>query len=87
MSSSTGTLYAGVTNDLQRRVFEHKNKVVAGFTAKYNVTRLVYFEETDDVANAIEREKEIKRWSRAKKRSLVESMNPKWKDLTEGWYT
>jgi len=87
MASPTGTLYTGVTNDLLRRVLEHKSKSVGGFTARYNVTRLVHFEETNVVAYAIEREKEIKSWTRAKKRMLVESTNPKWKDLSEGWYS
>jgi putative endonuclease len=79
-------LYVGVTNDLRRRVFEHKSKLVKGFTQKYNVTRLVYFEETRDVVSALEREKEIKGWRREKKNNLVGAVNPNWKDLSETLY-
>jgi putative endonuclease len=86
MGSATGTLYTGVTNDIQRRVFEHKRKLAKGFTAKYGVDRLVYLEETNRVVDAIQREKEIKGWRRSKKRALVESINPKWEDLSAGWY-
>jgi putative endonuclease len=74
-------LYTGITNDLERRVYEHKNKLVEGFTKKYNVTKLVYFAETSDVMAAIEREKQIKGWTRQKKNELVETMNPEWEDL------
>nr|VFK14256.1 MAG: putative endonuclease [Candidatus Kentron sp. LFY] len=74
-----------MTNDLHRRVYEHKNKLLPGFTKKYNVNRLVYFEETDDVGTAISREKEIKKWRRQKKNNLVAAMNPEWKDLSEDW--
>lgn len=77
-------MYVGVTNDLQRRLYEHKNKLVKGFTEKYNVDRLVYFEETDDVISALAREKEIKKWRREKKNNLVLSVNPEWKDLSVG---
>jgi len=76
-------LYTGVTNDLERRIYEHKNKLVKGFTEKYNVNKLVYFEYTSDVNSAIAREKEIKGWTRQKKNQLVEVVNPLWKDLTE----
>jgi len=76
-------MYVGVTNDLQRRLYEHKNKLVKGFTEKYNVDKLVYFEETDDVINALAREKEIKKWRREKKNRLVLSVNPQWNDLSE----
>ena len=76
-------MYLGVTNDLTRRVYEHKNKLVKGFTEKYNVNKLVYFEETADVRSAIAREKEIKKWRRQKKDALVQSANPKWQDLSE----
>ena len=76
-------MYVGVTNDLQRRLYEHKNKLVKGFTEKYNVDKLVYFEETDDVKSALAREKEIKKWRREKKNNLVCSINPEWKDLSE----
>ena len=86
MNSPTGTLYTGMTNDLHHRVYEHKNKLVKGFTSKYNVTRLAYFEETSDVKAAIAREKEIKGWRRSKKLALIKTQNPKWQDLAEGWY-
>lgn len=78
-------IYVGITNDLRRRLFEHQNKLVKGFTKKYNVTKLAYFETTTDVASAIAREKEIKKWRREKKNKLVETTNPEWKDLSEGW--
>lgn len=74
-------LYTGVTNDLIRRVYEHKNKLVAGFTQKYNVDRLVYFEVCSGIVVAIEREKQIKGWSRKKKQDLINSLNPAWDDL------
>jgi putative endonuclease len=74
-------LYTGVTNDLIRRVYEHKNKMVAGFTQKYNVDRLVYFEVCSGIVVAIEREKQIKGWSRKKKQDLINSINPDWEDL------
>ncbi len=76
-------LYIGVTNDLERRLYEHKNKLVHGFTAKYNLNKLVYFEETQDVAAAIAREKEMKKWRRNKKDNLVNKLNPSWRDLSE----
>ena len=76
-------MYVGVTNNLERRVFEHKAKLVEGFTSKYNVNRLVYYEETTDVRAAIAREKEIKKWRREKKNALVVQGNPRWKDLSE----
>ena len=87
MGSRSKTLYVGVTNDLERRVCEHKQGLVAGFTSRYRVTRLVYYEETSDVAAAIEREKQIKGWLRSKKVALIESMNPEWDDLSDRWYT
>jgi putative endonuclease len=74
--------YVGFTNDLKRRIYEHQNKLVKGFTEKYNVNKLVYFEETSDVAAAIAREKEIKKWRREKKNNLVLKMNLEWKDLS-----
>jgi putative endonuclease len=86
MTNRSKTLYTGVTNDLMRRVYEHKNKMIDGFTKKYNITKLVYYEETDDVQAAIAREKQIKGWLRKKKMALIESVNPEWKDLSEGWY-
>lgn len=74
-------LYIGMTNDLERRIYEHKNKLFEGFTAKYNLTKLVYVEATTDVNSAIAREKELKKWRREKKDALVESINPNWDDL------
>jgi putative endonuclease len=74
-------LYTGVTNDLIRRVYEHKNKRVAGFTQKYNVDRLVYYEVCGTIVVAIEREKQIKGWSRKKKQDLINTLNPEWGDL------
>lgn len=76
-------MYVGVTNNLECRVYEHKSKLVTGFTEKYNVHKLVYFEETQDVHAAIAREKEIKKWRREKKNQLVNRINPEWKDLSE----
>lgn len=78
-------LYTGVTNNLERRLYEHKNKLVKGFTEKYNVNKLVYFDSTIDVKAAIAREKQIKGWTRQKKKDLIESMNPQWKDLSESF--
>ena len=85
MTNKSRTLYAGVTNDLERRVYEHKKKLVPGFTTKYNITRLVYFEVTRDVGSAIAREKQIKGWLRAKKIALIDSVNPGWRDLSVDW--
>ena len=85
MTNSTRRLYTGVTNDLQRRVYEHKNKLVPGFTNKYNLTWLVYYETTNDVSAAISREKQIKGWLRSKKIALIELMNPQWRDLSGDW--
>ena len=79
-------LYTGVTNSLERRVWQHKNKDVPGFTKKYNCDRLAYFELYDEVTQAIAREKQIKNWPRAKKNELVETMNPEWQDLAADWY-
>ena len=78
-------MYIGMTNNLERRMYEHKNKLVKGFTQKYNVNKLVYFEETNEVIAAIEREKEIKKWRREKKDALVLKINEQWKDLSDGW--
>ena len=74
-------LYVGVTNNLTRRIYEHRNKLMDGFTKKYNLNKLVYFEEYSDINKGIIREKEIKKWRREKKNKLVESLNPEWKDL------
>jgi putative endonuclease len=86
MASKSRVLYTGVTNNLERRVYEHENKLVEGFTRKYNVNRLVFFEETTDVYAALNREKQIKGWLRSKKIALIESVNPQWKDLSLDWY-
>ena len=77
------TLYTGVTNNLQRRVFEHKNKMAVGFTKKYNCTKLVYFEHGNSIEGAISREKEIKGWLRTKKDALIATLNPEWNDLSD----
>ena len=76
-------MYVGMTNNLTRRLYEHRNKLIEGFTKKYNIDKLVYFELTSDVKSAIEREKEIKGWRRAKKNRLVESLNAEWKVLSD----
>ena len=86
MSSFRGTIYVGVTNDLTRRVYEHRHKLMDGFTKKYNVSKLVYYEDTNDIKSAIVREKQIKGWLRKKKIALIESLNPYWTDLAEEWY-
>ncbi|EHO41394.1 Excinuclease ABC C subunit domain protein [Caldithrix abyssi DSM 13497] len=76
-------MYVGITNNLMRRVYEHKNKLIDGFTKKYNINKLVYYETFQDVRAAIEREKEIKKWRREKKNKLVNTKNPEWRDLSE----
>ena len=86
VASLSKRLYTGITNDLERRVYEHKNKLVEGFTKRYHIGRLVYYETYRDVRDAIAREKEIKAWRREKKVALIESVNPTWKDLSAGWY-
>ena len=78
-------LYTGVTNNLERRLYEHKNGLAEGFTKRYRVHKLVYFETTSDVKAAIAREKQIKSWSRARKNALIEAENPHWRDLAEDW--
>jgi len=80
-SEKNGTLYVGVTSNLKKRIWEHKSKFVEGFTNTYNVDKLVYFEETEDVKSAIEREKQLKHWNRAWKIKLIEEKNPHWIDL------
>ena len=79
------TLYIGVTNDLKRRLYEHKNKLLPGFTEKYNVNKLVYFEKTTDVKSAIQREKNLKKWNRSWKIDLIKKFNPGFKDLSDEW--
>ncbi len=76
-------LYIGITNSIQRRVFEHKEKLTDGFTKKYNCVELIYVEETNDVGDALEREKQLKKWSRKKKERLINRVNPEWKDLSD----
>jgi putative endonuclease len=86
LASRTGVLYVGISNDLERRVFEHKHRLIRGFTSKYNVHRLVCYEDTYDVVAAIAREKQVKAWTRAKRVALVESMNKTWQDLAADWF-
>jgi putative endonuclease len=86
MTNKSRTLYTGVTGNLLRRVYEHKNKLIKGFTSKYNIQYLVYYEMTSSIDSAIEREKQIKGWLRAKKIALVDSLNPEWKDLSDEWF-
>jgi putative endonuclease len=87
LSNKSGLLYTGVTNNLEQRLFQHKNKLNDGFTKKYNINRLVYFETTDDITAAIAREKRIKGLLKSKKLELIKSMNPTLSDLSEDWYT
>ena len=86
MASHSGTLYIGVTNNLERRVFEHKQHLFKGFTSEYGVDRLVYFERFTDVRDAIAREKQLKGWRRDRKIALFERVNPGWVDLSKDWY-
>jgi len=85
ITNKSKTLYSGVTNDLARRIYEHKYKLFEGFTAKYNIGKLVYYEVYEDLITEIGRDKQIKGWLRKKKIDLIESMNPTWKDLSEEW--
>ena len=86
MASASRTLYTGVTSNLERRVLQHRRKLLPGFTARYNVNRLVYFEVFSEICGAIAREKQIKSWGRMKKIALIESANRDWKDLSATWY-
>lgn len=86
MASKSGTLYVGVTHDLENRVWEHKNNIYEGFTKKYQCHKLVYFEDHDLHIEAIDREKQIKKWRRGKKQALIKTLNPGWQDLAEDWY-
>jgi putative endonuclease len=86
MASRSRVLYTGVTNDLARRIHEHKQGLTSGFTSRYRITRLVYYEELADIRDAIAREKQIKAWTRARRINLVEARNPSWQDLAEGWF-
>ncbi len=85
LASPSRTIYIGVTNDLERRVYEHAQKLIPGFTSRYNISRLVYVEETPDVYAAISREKQLKGWRRDRKLALIESINPEWRDLSVDW--
>jgi len=85
MTNQSGTLYTGVTNDLARRVYEHKQGKGGQFTSRYRITRLLYFEETRDIHPALTREKQLKGWTRAKKLELIATDNPKWIDLSADW--
>lgn len=85
IASDSGTLYIGVTNNLQRRIYEHKEAIVRGFSSKYRCHRLLYFEEYFDIKEAILREKQLKKWRREKKESLIRKSNPHWKDLSLDW--
>lgn len=76
-------LYTGMSGNIARRIYEHQNKLVPGFTSRYNCIKLVYIDSTNDVMSALEREKEIKGWTRAKKVALIESLNPDWEDLSK----
>jgi putative endonuclease len=87
MTNLSRTLYTGITNDLQRRVYEHKNKTLPVFTRRYNISKLVYYEELPHAVSAIAREKEIKGWSRAKRIDLINSLNPSWEDLASDWFS
>src|SRR5580704_3698935 len=86
LGSIAGTLYVGVTSDLAFRIRQHKEHTFRGFTAKYEVNRLLYYETHQDVVKAIQREKQLKGWRRDKKIALIERMNSEWKDLSHGWY-
>lgn len=86
MASRTKVLYTGVSGNLMERVWQHKNKITKGFTARYNVNKLVYYAQTNDVNEALEFEKRIKGWVRKKKVELIESMNPNWDDLAKDWF-
>ena len=86
MNSPSHTIYTGITNNLERRVYEHKQGATAGFTKRYGCTTLVYYEGTSDVTSAITREKQIKGWLRSRNIALIEAGNPTWNDLSFGWY-
>ena len=86
LTNAKRTLYTGVTNDLVRRMYEHRHKLVEGFTKRYNLSWLVYYETTNNIEAAIGREKQIKGWLRSKKVALIESSNPRWRDLAQDWF-
>lgn len=85
-NKSHSTIYVGFTNNLERRVYEHKQKLTEGFTSRYNINSLLYYEQHHDVHEAILREKQIKKWKTGWKSDLINSLNPEWRDLSEGWY-
>ena len=85
LTNATRKLYVGVTNDLERRMHQHRSKLVPGFTNKYNISWLVYYEQTSNVEAALAREKQMKAWRRSKKVALIETMNPRWRDLSLEW--
>lgn len=84
-SGRNGTLYIGVTSNLEKRIYEHRHNLIKGFTSKYAVHCLVYYEQTGDIFSAIKREKQLKKWNRKWKLSLIEKTNPDWKDLSDDW--
>lgn len=86
LTNPSRTFSVGVTNDLERRVWEHKQLTTPGFAKQHHITQLVYFEESPRIEDAIAREKQLKDWRRAKKITLIESVNPRWRDLSAGWY-
>jgi len=86
LTNTKGTLYIGITSDLERRVYEHRHGIGSRFTAKYEIHRLVYFEEFGEIQLALSRERELKKWRRSKKIARIESMNPKWQDLSKDWF-
>ncbi len=85
LASKSGTLYIGITNNLERRISEHKQKLIEGFTKKYECNKLIYYEYFTDVNTAIDREKQLKKWNRKKKEDLIKTINPKWEDLSKDW--
>lgn len=86
LTNRSGTLYTGITSDLMKRLYQHRHKMFRGFTSRYRIDRLVWYEVFDDPSLAIAREKQIKRWRREKKVALIEAMNRDWKDLSAPWY-
>jgi putative endonuclease len=86
MASESGTLYIGVTSNIKKRFWEHKNHLVPGFTEKYRIEKLLYFETIGDAISAINREKQMKKWRREKKVKLIDSINPRWTDISQDWY-
>ena len=86
MTNASGTMYIGVTSDIERRIYEHKMKLIPGFTQRYKITRLIYVEEFGDIRDAIAREKQLKSWNRSLKIVLIEKSNPEWQDLAANWF-